>query len=1469
MTLVVTRQDDRLPDSRWRTSRHSASGPGAACVQAAVAERLPDGLVVLPDGSVDRSLLRTAVVPEVGQERAGLAVESRADADRLAVRARTVLGKLPADVAEFFVRQAVDIMAAHHRPFPLVIGPATSPDTSLERVRDILAHRMYVDLGWTVHDGWPLAPSASETVDRTAGVRQLSATLGDLYETWPPTDRAGLRGGRAGREVETGIEVRSQLELRAFNNQIGATRLITSPGGTVSLVLDGSPTKKKGDMIVELVTSADFVLGGEAGTDPAETASAERSMLARLRRARPGQSLTDVFPVDAGYVAHPHARKVKVGADVAPGRLDTQMTAGVPVIGIRQLLRLALEHPTQPDSESVRHGHSALAFGDTVGARFIDLDPRSRDLAARLDRREPGNPVMAYLRHYLTLVYTHTAAQIHGSVSETHIKKHFLLVAARVSMARIRSSLPREAQDWLERNHSVVREELLARYRRDNLDDPEVTELWLGSEHEEDIFALEVPFGGTTRRHTVGEFVDSAVQSAATEIDPNRSLSIRSFLPGMDTSFGWREDLPLVPLELRAFGETTRTLEDVARWNDVVIQRAREADTYARTILRLPPPRLSAPQMHTAVDPGSTDTFSAARLRAFAVTIAAEASARAAEGRPLPVLEVHLEGGGNPRATYHPGGDPRRKGQERATAVQRDLEQVLHTELQRSGLPANAVTYSATSRGDRLTHSPFGQSESMDADTRRRQVVLWITPHTAASRHTGSSGRPEGQTILHPGQSEAMVASGSASAAGALQDRPSRILSMDEWLGRSAASEGTESRSAELRRIDAAVQAVEASPFDVGSLDVLLAASAAWTRKSSASNSRLGVVREVEQVARARRDRLSRISDTSDLVSLLRDSYRPSAPTERHARDVFGRLALPRTPAFLVDPRSNVPYDYSALTADEGVHFLRMMDLRRGDVRASDFNPRGWRISEGAYSVVHHRRDRRWSPNPDVAPLATADVRMPQLVHAIWLGSVPTLDGASKSFWETFRQSVRTLQGKATFILWTDVTRKEVQDPATVSELDTRRGLDIELLAQHAVDENIVLVNVDEVYNASRGAATTRLVQIERAKWSGPGWAAASDGLRAQIVRDFGGMYVDGGDEITSLDDLSPTGVVASRAAFAVAVETLPGGRITFQNNVIVAPPHHPLLDIHIEQLLHHYELSQAALYDQALRPPTRGDEASELINQKRHSVIYRTGPDLTGKVLEAAGYNGHHAPRVVGITPAQGLETLAWHPDNRRKSRPMPILGSGPATLTFTQDMIVTALRSLSLRDGDLDVLQLGAAISLHPRSDLIWESVFEFLRSDATLRGEVRSITRSEDTSGMGSRAAAGSVRVLREDVAVRLPDSVVSMLDFLPGGSTVRLGRRSELVRLRPPVDRSAPVSARNVARSRLQSAPSPPIPARQARYQPDPVSGRLLGMPHVVTDQEGVQWASSGRSAWDSYGNPLLVRACVEVAVLGPA
>lgn len=774
MTFVVTSRDDRSPGRDWRTSRYSTSGPGAACVQAAVAERLPDGLVVLPDGSVDRSLLRSVSVPELGSDtvRDGFAVETRADADRLAVRANTVLGKLPADVAGFFVQQALDVMAPDHRPFPLVIGPATGRDVPLEQVRDILAFRLYVDLGWTAHDGWTRVATAGETVDWLAGARHLSATLRDLYGTHPSTDRAGLRGGRAGREVETGIEVRSRLGLHTFNNQMGTTRLITSPGGTVSLVLDGSPTKKKGDMIVELVTSADFIVDGEVGTDPAETAAAERSMLARLREARPGQALTDVFPADAGYVADSNAGRIKIGADVAPGRLDSQMTAGVPVIGIRHLLRLALQHPTRPDSESVRHGHSAMAFGDVVAARFLSKEPSTRNLAAHLDQQEVRNPAMAYLRHYMTLVYTHVAAQIHGSVSETHIKKHFLLVAARVSMARIRSSLPQEVQDWLMRNRSVVRNELLDRYRRDNRNDPEVTELWLGDEDEQDVFALKVRFGGSSTGHTVGEFLDSAVRPDAVEIDPNRSLSIRSYLPGMDTSHGWREDLPLVPLELRAFGGTTQTLDDIKRWNGYVIQSARDAETYARTILRLPPPRLSAPQMHTAVDPGSTDASSTARLQEFATTIAAEASARASEGRRFPVLDVHIEGGGNPRAAYHLGGDTARKGRERATTAQREFEPVLRTELRRRGLPGDAVTYSITTRGDELTRSPFGQSESIAADVRRRQVVLWITPHTPALLHAGPSGHQEGQSVLNPSQGQTTVASGSASATGAYQGGP-------------------------------------------------------------------------------------------------------------------------------------------------------------------------------------------------------------------------------------------------------------------------------------------------------------------------------------------------------------------------------------------------------------------------------------------------------------------------------------------------------------------------------------------------------------------------------------------------------------------------------------------------------------------------------------------------------------------------
>ncbi|MCP2263288.1 Papain fold toxin 1, glutamine deamidase [Promicromonospora thailandica] len=681
---------------------------------------------------------------------------------------------------------------------------------------------------------------------------------------------------------------------------------------------------------------------------------------------------------------------------------------------------------------------------------------------------------------------------------------------------------------------------------------------------------------------------------------------------------------------------------------------------------------------------------------------------------------------------------------------------------------------------------------------------------------------------------------------GAGQMETAQIPTAEEWLRQSAVARWWPSRSAELRRIDRALTSVGKEPFAPEPLDDLLSAIAAWSRKSSATNGRIGAVRRLEQAARARHDRLARINDSADLVALLEDSYDPTAVVKHHVPDVFGRLTPPPPPSLLIDPKRGVPYDYSRLTADEGVHLLRSMDIRRTNVRSADLDPRRWRVRPDTYSTAHRRDSRRWAPDPGVRPLAEDTVRMPQLVHAVWFGSVPARDGAAEAFWETFRESARSHRGRATFVLWTDVTRHEIQDPGAVAEVDMPRGLRLDLLARAAEEDGILLVNVDEVYNDARAAQTTRLMRIERAKRSGTGWAAASDILRVQIVSDFGGMYVDGGDAVTSLDDLSPAGVVATPAAFAIDVGSQTAERFTFRNNVIVAPPRHPLLDIHIERLTEQYGLDQAELYAQALRPPGADGGSGDLINLRRHSVMYRTGPDLTGKVLESVGYRGPDVPRTVGIASARGLDTMAWHPDNQRKSG--PDLTLGPATLAFTQDLIVTALRSLSLRDGDLDLLQLGSAVSRHPRPDLVWESLFEFIGSHEKLRQQVRAISRSEDAAAVGP-VSASTARIVRGAATVKLPERVLAMLDLAPDDTALSLGRRSEPVRLRPAWSRTTHGGTRDT--SQVSARPGRPLPRTPAVTGSLPSLGRRLILPatgpvaQVESAEEQGPWALISR------------------------
>ncbi|MBY8854548.1 hypothetical protein K7G98_42400, partial [Saccharothrix sp. MB29] len=75
---------------------------------------------------------------------------------------------------------------------------------------------------------------------------------------------------------------------------------------------------------------------------------------------------------------------------------------------------------------------------------------------------------------------------------------------------------------------------------------------------------------------------------------------------------------------------------------------------------------------------------------------------------------------------------------------------------------------------------------------------------------------------------------------------------------------------------------------------------------------------------------------------------------------------------------------------------------------------------------------------------------------------------------------------------------------------------------------------------------------METNKQVGRGYAAASDILRLEILRRFGGIYTDGDNRIQNLDEIDE--IIASPQAFAIHKHE--GGNPG--NSAFVMPKNHP-----------------------------------------------------------------------------------------------------------------------------------------------------------------------------------------------------------------------------------------------------------------------------------------------------------------------
>ncbi|MFD8814791.1 hypothetical protein ACFV23_25690, partial [Streptomyces sp. NPDC059627] len=481
------------------------------------------------------------------------------------------------------------------------------------------------------------------------------------------------------------------------------------------------------------------------------------------------------------------------------------------------------------------------------------------------------------------------------------------------------------------------------------------------------------------------------------------------------------------------------------------------------------------------------------------------------------------------------------------------------------------------------------------------------------------------------------------------------------------------------------------------------------------------------------------------LVPVTVPQFLPPGPL---GPDLFGLRRAPGVPAVLRN-QAGVPYDYSGLSVDAKVEFLRRVDMV-ARTSAQGMDPQGWQVPQRRFSHSRVLSTTQWhsgGARRRVDPLPFTTLEMPRLVHAIWLGG-PLNTADAPRFWERYGNDALRFRNEATFVLWTDVPRAEIGNALAGHRGPAgSRAAKVFDLVQWAGRAGIGLLNVDEVFNASRPMRLNDAFRTELAKQTGPGWAAASDLLRVAVVKEFGGLYSDGDHVIDSLADLHDIGQGARQDTYAVYSEFVPQTQnYNIANGVLLAPAGHPVLTMLEDTHLRNYEKTQRQLY----QPFSNAIQAGRVdMSTHRYSVMFRTGPNTFTDLFVDLGYvNTVRVPSVQHIT-------MSFEGSWRAAVPPVSVAENWPKDRThaLARNLVHTAVRGLHNRDGDLHLTQLDKAIrkSGHPDRDLLWRSVFQFLRSRNDLAGRVRTVTPTSWNDSTGRWET------------VELPPDVAAMIQY----------------------------------------------------------------------------------------------------------
>lgn len=591
-------------------------------------------------------------------------------------------------------------------------------------------------------------------------------------------------------------------------------------------------------------------------------------------------------------------------------------------------------------------------------------------------------------------------------------------------------------------------------------------------------------------------------------------------------------------------------------------------------------------------------------------------------------------------------------------------------------------------------------------------VFLTFTPGTRSGdlpygrpAHAESAGGPSENSAPRPLNQASRLRGGAPDLVG-------------EW--RKVSSTGAFIRSANLKRIDAAVSRLSEDRENASLMRAVLSAVADWQKEKSPSSDRWEAVERLGVQVRAE---LEAAGGPGRLTQELVRSQWPHGRRETdslsvaYGDDVFGTRVLPPAPDFMA-------LDVRAVPAARMSGLLELLDLRNAS-SPETVDARRVR-SLPTRSVVQGRYT-----TPDRPP---GDLReIPYIQHQIWFGGPLFDDGAVRGeFQRIIARNTRTNTG-FTSVLWTDVPREEFIRAARSRKPLSGRLAEVAQMLKWAQSADVLLLNVDELLSEAQLVGLhpsvrrlARYARAERLRTVGPGYASSSDATRALILYLIGGFYNDCDNEIQqSLGDFMGR-VAESRDGIALIQDETGKTDISAQISSAANPALLQYIDVMAGNAVRNLE----DLYPRFLAGMGVHGASSDPVQNAvspREETILRTGhahQDLAGRLgyrerTRGSGERVSALSQMLALGPdlVETGEARSWHGTPPRSH------DHGDWLLEVAQSTVMQIQREVINRRGVVNLYAVADIVDqvAGPRRLDVWRSSLEFASRLTVVRDKL----------------------------------------------------------------------------------------------------------------------------------------------------